>query len=81
MESQPNVDQPATYQIQVRGRLAGNWTDWFEGMALGTAQRSDGTTVTTLVGPLDQAALYGILRRIRDLGLPLVEVSQVTAPS
>jgi hypothetical protein len=67
--------ESAVYRIQVRGRLGENWSAWFEGMTV-TVERSDGrTTVTTLTGPVtDQAALHGILSRIRDLGLPLLSV-------
>jgi hypothetical protein len=73
---QPGLDQPATYQIQVRGRLDASWSDWFDDVTIQAGSRSDGTPVTTLTGLLDQAALHGILKRIRDLGLPLLEVKQ-----
>jgi hypothetical protein len=73
------LDQPVLYQIGVRGRLDASWSAWFDGMMLGTGTGPDGTPVTTLTGPLDQAALHGVLRRIRDLGLPLLEVKQVSA--
>ena len=60
------------YQIRVKGQLDERWTDWFEGMNV----KSEGG-VTTLSGPLnDQAALHGILSRIRDLGLPLISAQQ-----
>ena len=71
------LDQPALYQIRVKGRLDASWSSWFDGMTMGSGTGPDGTPVTTLTGPLDQAALHGILRCIRDLGLPLIKVSQV----
>jgi hypothetical protein len=60
------------YEIRLTGRLDARWAAWFDGMSLST--ESDGTTVLT--GPVtDQAALHGLLRRVRDLGLPLVSVT------
>ena len=65
---------PGRYEIRLKGHLDARWTDWFEGLSLTHA--SDGTTM--LSGPVvDQAALYGVLRKVRDLGLPLVSVIQV----
>jgi hypothetical protein len=62
------------YAIRVQGHLDGLWSDWFEGLTL--THEADGTS--SLVGPLaDQAALYGLLNRIRDLGLTLLAVSRV----
>jgi hypothetical protein len=69
------VDQPATYRIRVKGRLDENWSDWFGGMAVTSGGAGDGPTITTLSGAVtDKAALHGLLNRIRDLGLPLLEV-------
>ncbi len=66
--------EPRLYEIRLKGHLDARWTDWFEGLSLSHA--SDGTT--RLSGPVvDQAALYGLLRKVRDLGLPLVSVIQV----
>ncbi len=63
---------PATYCIRVRGQLGPEWADWFEGLAPASA---DGET--RLEGPLaDQAALHGVLAKLRDLGLPLIAVNQ-----
>lgn len=60
----------SNYTIRVRGRLSEQWTEWFSDMAVTYA---DG--ITTLSGPVeDQAALHGILARIRDLGLSLIDV-------
>lgn len=62
------------YEFQVRGHLDDRWSGWLEG--LDVRRQEDGTT--TLVGPLvDQAALYGVIIRIRDLGLSLLSVSRV----
>jgi len=62
------------YRIRVRGHLDDRWTDWFGGLEL--QREDDGTTV--LVGPIvDQAALHGVLKGIRDLGLPLLSVDRI----
>jgi hypothetical protein len=67
---------PTEYEIRLTGHLDSRWAAWFDGMSLST--ESDGTTV--LSGPVaDQAALHGLLRRVRDLGLPLVSVIPVAA--
>lgn len=67
-------DEPAQYEICLKGHLDARWADQFENLSFTHA--SDGTTI--LAGPVvDQAALYGLLRKVRDLGLPLIAVNQV----
>lgn len=69
-----STDHPGRYEIRVQGRLEPRWTAWFEGMTL--APGDDGTTA--ICGPVvDQAALHGLLRKLRDVGLPLISVTQV----
>lgn len=71
------LGRPAVYQIEVQGRLTEVWSDWFDDMAV-TVEDGKNWTVTMLVGALaDQAALHGVLARIRDLGLPLLLVRYV----
>ena len=65
-------DQPMIYQIRLRGHLGSQWTDWFEGLTITLEDNGD----TLLTGPvIDQAALYGLLKKVRDLGMPLISVS------
>ena len=62
---------PVFYEIRVEGHISDSWSSWFEGMAI----RHEESGETVLSGPLaDEAALHGVLAKIRDLGLPLVEV-------
>jgi hypothetical protein len=67
-------DQPMVYQIRIKGQLGSQWTDWFEGLTI--TLEEDGNTLLT--GPVvDQAALYGLLKKVRDLGMQLISVSPV----
>lgn len=64
------------YQIRVKGHLGREWTEWFEGLTI--VLQEDGDTLLT--GPVsDQPALHGLLRKVRDLGMPLVSVNRVEA--
>ena len=66
------VNGPGRYEIRVKGHLAARWAAWFDGMTLGP--QGDGTTV--IHGTVaDQAALHGLLRKLNDIGLPLVSVT------
>ena len=66
--------EPGRYEIRLQGHLDARWAAWFDGLSL--SRERDGTTV--LHGPVvDQAALHGLLRKVRDVGLPLVSVSRV----
>ena len=63
--------QPPVYQIRIEGHLGPQWTGWFGGLTITLEANGD----TLLTGPVvDQAALHGLLRRVRDLGLPLLSV-------
>ncbi len=71
---QANPEPPVIYQLRIKGRLGRQWAEWFEGMAITWDDNGD----TLLTGPVvDQAALHGLLRRVRDLGIPLVSVASI----
>jgi len=67
-------DAPIVYQIRIEGHLGPEWTDWFEGLTI--TLRDNGETLLT--GPVaDQAALHGLLKKMRNLGMPLLSVNRV----
>lgn len=70
-EDQP---EPGRYEIRIKGHLDDRWANWFEGLTLSREDNGE----TRLTGPVaDQTALHGLLRKVRDLGLPLVSVVRV----
>ena len=72
------VDQPLEYQIKVQGRLEERWSHWFDDMKITVERNTPNTTITLLAGVVaDQAALHGLLNRIRDLNLLLMSVQLV----
>ena len=69
-----DTSRPMVYQIRIKGHLGREWTDWFGGLTITLEDNGD----TLLTGPVvDQAALHGLLRKVRDLGMPLLSVTRV----
>ena len=66
--------EPLVYQIRIKGHLDPHWASWFEGLAITLEDNGE----TLLTGPLvDQAALHGVLKKVRDLGVPLISVNRM----
>lgn len=73
-KSERDPDQPKFFQIRIQGHLSQQWMDWFEGLVI-TLEEDDNTLLS---GPVvDQSALHGILKKIRNLGMPLLAVNSV----
>ena len=73
-DSEPDPERPGTYEIRVGAGLDPSWGDWFYGLVVTTTEHGE----TLLTGAVaDQAALYGLLKRVRDLGVPLISVNRV----
>ncbi|MBA2677707.1 MAG: SDR family oxidoreductase [Ktedonobacteraceae bacterium] len=74
INSESEKAQPLAYQIRIKGHLGSAWTDWFSGLTITTLDNGE----TLLTGPVvDQAALHGLLRKVRDVAMPLVSVIRV----
>lgn len=67
-------DEPERYAIRIKGHLDNRWSAWFDGLTI--TLENDGTTLLT-GSVTDQAALHGLIRRVRDVGLPLVSVMPI----
>ncbi len=74
LSQRTHPNEPMVYQIRIKGHLDSQWTDWFEGMTI-TLEESGNTLLTGKV--IDQAALHGLLKKVRDLGMPLVSVNSI----
>jgi hypothetical protein len=74
MSEKSTVDEAGRYEIRLKGHLDSRWAEWFDGLSL--TNSSDGTTVIHGF-VLDQAALHGLLRKVRDIGLQLISVTRV----
>ena len=72
-----DLDQPMVYQIRIKGHLGPHWTEWFGDVTI--TLEDDGETLLTC-SVVDQAALYGLLRKVRDLGMPLISAIRVKPP-
>src|SRR5215472_11175593 len=70
----PDLGQPTIYQIRIKGHLGSEWTEWFGGL---TVTPEDGGDTLLTGSVVDQAELYGLLRKVRDLGMPLVSVISI----
>ena len=75
INSESDPGQPLVYQIRIKGHLGRQWTDWFGGLTITLEDNGE----TLLTGPVvDQAALHGVLKKVRDVGMPLLSVVCVT---
>ena len=72
LDPKKNHEQPKAYQISIAGQLSSDWADWLEGLTISLEDNGE----TLFTGPVvDQAALFGLLKKVRDLGIPLVSVN------
>ncbi|MBE0697931.1 MAG: hypothetical protein IH586_13495 [Anaerolineaceae bacterium] len=76
LDPKKDPEQPTVYQIRIEGQLSPDWADWLEGLTITLADNGD----TLFAGPVvDQAALFGLLKKVRDLGITLVSVNPVAS--
>jgi hypothetical protein len=76
--NQAATGQPVIYQFRIKGSLSSQWSEWFQGLSI--IPTGDGDTFLT--GPVaDQAALFGLLRKVRDLGMPLLSFNRIGCDS
>ena len=74
LSSESHTCQPMVYQIRIKGHLGPQWTEWFAGLTITREDNGD----TLLTGSVvDQAALHGLLKKVRDLGMPLISVNRI----
>ncbi len=74
INSESDPGQPMVYQIRIKGHLGREWADWFSGLAITALDNGE----TLLTGPVvDQAALHGLLKKVRNVGMPLLSVSPI----
>lgn len=75
-KSNPEIDQSNIYQIRVKGLLDSQWSDWFDGLTI----KPDQDDTTLITGPvIDDAALHGLLKKVRDSGMRLISVNLIKA--
>jgi hypothetical protein len=74
IRAENDAGQPMIYQIRIKGQLGRQWTDWFEGLAITLEENGDTLLTGTVV---DQAALHGLLKKVRDLGVTLISVNRL----
>jgi hypothetical protein len=70
-----DAGKPSIYQIRVKGQLGPQWMDWFDGLSIKLEENGNTLMIGSVV---DQAALHGILKKVRDLGMPLLSVNTVS---
>ena len=74
MANEPEPRRQSIYQIKIKGHLDNEWSDWFEGLVITSSEGG----CTLLTGPVhDDAALHGLLKKVRDLGMPLISVNRI----
>jgi hypothetical protein len=74
--SKPNPEEPMIYQVRIKGHLDDQWSDWFENATITLEENGD---MLLTIPVVDQAALHGLLKKIRDLGMPLLSVNRIVS--